>query len=72
MKPRKSFQALAAEYMGLAFLLPSSALVGYAIGYLLDRWLGTRFLYLVCLLLGIAGGMIELIRKIQKDMNSDA
>lgn len=55
------------EYLSLAFLLPSATFVGYAIGYFLDRTFGTSFLYLVFLLLGIAGGFIQLVRQIQKD-----
>ena len=33
----------------------------------LDRWLGTHFLYIVFLLLGIAAGFVQLIRQVQKD-----
>jgi F0F1-type ATP synthase assembly protein I len=62
--------AVAGEYLSLAFLLPASTFVGYVIGYLLDRWLGTHFLYLVFLLLGIAAGLIKLIQKFQRDSES--
>jgi len=55
------------RYLGLAFLIPSSALVGYLIGYLLDKWLHTKFLTLTFLILGIASGMIELVRELTKD-----
>jgi F0F1-type ATP synthase assembly protein I len=48
-------------------LLPASTLVGYIIGHLLDRLFGTRFLYIVFLLLGIASGFVKLIQQIQKD-----
>jgi F0F1-type ATP synthase assembly protein I len=54
------------KYYGLAFLIPCSILVGYAIGYGLDKWFGTTYLKLVFLLLGIASGMIELIRELNK------
>jgi len=37
MKRQKSPMATVGEYMGLAFLLPVSSFVGYAIGYLLDK-----------------------------------
>ena len=59
----KNIWVKAGEYSALAFLLPSSAFVGYAIGYLLDKWLGTTYLYLIFLVLGIVGGFIQLIRK---------
>ena len=55
------------RYSYLAFLLPVSTFVGYAIGYLLDKALHTHFLYLIFLLLGIAAGFIELIREINRD-----
>lgn len=54
------------KYYGLAFLIPCSILVGYAIGYGLDKYFGTTYLKLVFLLLGIASGMIELIRELNK------
>jgi F0F1-type ATP synthase assembly protein I len=63
--------AVAAQYLSLAFLLPASTFVGYLIGYLLDRWLGTTFLYLVFLLLGIAAGLIKLIQQFQRDSGGD-
>jgi F0F1-type ATP synthase assembly protein I len=55
------------KYMGLAFLLPVSTGVGYAIGYFLDRAFHTGFLKLTFLLLGIAAGFIELIRELNSE-----
>jgi len=55
------------EYMQLAFVLPAALVVGYIIGYLLDRALGTHFLYLVFLLVGIAAGIMQIVRKVNKD-----
>ncbi len=40
--------------------------MGWIIGSLLDRWLHTRNLYLVGLLLGIVAGFVELIRAVTK------
>ncbi|MGH9722764.1 MAG: AtpZ/AtpI family protein [Bryobacteraceae bacterium] len=48
-----------------------STFVGYVIGYYLDKWLGTHYLYLVFLLLGIASGFIQLIRQLQRDMKDN-
>ena len=56
--------------MSLAFVLPSSILVGYVIGYLIDKAFNTSFFYIIFLLIGIAAGFIELIREIQKDTNA--
>lgn len=54
------------RYSGLAFLIPVSILVGYTIGYFLDKAFGTQFLKVVFLFLGIASGMIELVRELTK------
>ncbi len=54
------------KYAGLTFLIPASVLVGYTIGYFLDKAFGTQFLKIVFLLLGVAAGMIELIRELTK------
>lgn len=68
---KKSPTQQAGEYMSLAFLLPASTFVGYAIGYLLDKAFGTHFLYLVFLLLGIAAGFVELIRRLLQNAKED-
>ena len=55
------------RYSQLAFMLPAATVAGYLLGSALDRWLHTSWLNVVGLLLGIAGGMIELIRTVLKD-----
>ena len=62
---------MVAEYTGLAFLLPAATLVGYAIGYLLDRAFHTHFLYMVFLILGIAAGFVQLIRQVTRDTRDE-
>ena len=62
---------MAGEYSGLAFLIPVSAAVGYGIGYGLDKWLGADYWHIVWLLLGIAAGMKELVRKVMVDFQKD-
>ena len=57
----------AGEYTALAFLLPVSTFVGYAIGYLLDKAFGTHFLYLVFLVIGTVSGFVQLIRQFLRD-----
>jgi F0F1-type ATP synthase assembly protein I len=71
MKRPKSFMAMVSEYTALAFLLPVSTLVGYSIGYILDKYFGTHYLYLVFLLLGIASGFVQLIRQLMRDTRDD-
>jgi F0F1-type ATP synthase assembly protein I len=68
---KKPFTTLVGEYTALAFLLPSATFVGYAIGYSLDKAFGTHWMYLVGLLLGIAGGFIQLIRQLLRDTKND-
>ena len=67
MKKQKPLMAQVAEYTSLAFLLPASALVGYVMGYFLDKAFGTHFLHIVFLLLGIAAGFVQLIRVLLRD-----
>ena len=45
--------------------------VGYGIGYLLDRLFGTSFLKIVFLVLGIASGFAQIIRKLSQDSRDD-
>ena len=65
--PKNNLFQQVGKYYGMAFLLPISALVGFAIGYFLDRAFGTHFLKIVFLFLGVASGTIELIRELSKD-----
>jgi len=52
------------KYLELALLLPISTMVGFGIGYGLDRLFGTHYLYLVFLFLGTAAGITQLIREL--------
>jgi F0F1-type ATP synthase assembly protein I len=60
--------AAAARYTSIAMTLPGAIFAGYLIGYGLDHWLGTTYLKIVCLILGILAGFIELIRNLMRDM----
>jgi len=55
------------KYYRVAFLLPASILVGFVIGYVLDKIFGTGFLKIIFLFLGVAAGIIEVIRELSKD-----
>ena len=52
------------QYLSLGLLLPVSTFVGYIVGYLLDRAIGTSFLRIVFLILGTVGGFVQLIRQL--------
>jgi F0F1-type ATP synthase assembly protein I len=71
-RPRpQSPMVVAGRYLSLAFVLPATTFAGYATGYLLDQWLGTSYLYIVFLLFGIAGGLIQIVRQFSKDIHRD-
>jgi F0F1-type ATP synthase assembly protein I len=68
---KKNFKAQVGEYTSLAFMLPAATLVGYVIGYLLDKAFHTHFLYIPFLILGIAAGFVQLIRQLMRDTRDD-
>ena len=51
------------KYMGLGFLAPGGAVVGYFMGYGLDKLFHTHFLYIVFLMLGAVGGLTAMVRE---------
>jgi F0F1-type ATP synthase assembly protein I len=55
------------RYSQIAFMLPAGTVAGYLLGSLCDRWLHTSWISIVGLLLGTAGGLIELIRTVSRD-----
>jgi len=59
------------EYTSLAFLLPVSALLGYGLGYFLDKEFETTWLYIAGLILGIVAGFVQLIRQLMRDTRDD-
>jgi F0F1-type ATP synthase assembly protein I len=64
---KKNVWVQVGEYTSLAFMLPAATLIGYGIGYLLDRALGTTFLKVIFLIFGMASGFLQVIRQVQKD-----
>jgi len=61
------FMAAALRYTAIATMLPASIFAGYLIGTFLDKWLGTGYLKIVFLVLGIAGGFVQLIRELMRN-----
>ena len=55
------------RYSQIALMLPAGVVVGWLVGSALDRWLHTSWISIVGLFLGIAAGMIELIRTVLRD-----
>jgi F0F1-type ATP synthase assembly protein I len=64
---KKSMLVLVAQYSSAGLALPVGAFVGYLLGGYLDKVFGTHFLYLVLLIAGVAGGLIQLLRLANSD-----
>jgi len=62
---RRSFQQLNL-ILSAGMIFPVSIVIGYIIGYLLDRWLGTSSLKIVFLLFGIVAGFVSFFRMISQ------
>jgi F0F1-type ATP synthase assembly protein I len=68
---KKPWPVVVGEYTTLAFLLPVSALIGYVLGYLLDKEFQTNWIYIPGLIVGIAAGFVQLIRQLMRDSRDD-
>ena len=64
---KKSAWVQVGRYSQLALMLPAGTVAGWLLGSAMDRWLHTSWINVVGLLLGIAAGMIELIRTVLRD-----
>jgi len=62
-------------YSSLGLILPAGAVVGYGIGWLVDRWLHTSpVVAIVLAFLGGAGGFLEVLQilaRAEKDADRD-
>jgi F0F1-type ATP synthase assembly protein I len=63
---KKNVWLLVARYGHIGFILPACVIVGLLIGSALDKWLGTKSLMLVGIILGSIAGFVELIRVMMK------
>ena len=63
---KKNVWVLVARYGHIGFILPACVIVGLLIGAALDKWLGTKSLMLVGIILGSVAGFVELIRIMMK------
>ena len=52
----------AARYSEIGFIIPAAIFLGYALGWLLDRWLHTHWLYLAGVIFGAVVGFVQMIR----------
>jgi F0F1-type ATP synthase assembly protein I len=65
--PNRNQWAQVARYVELGFVLPAATIAGWLLGAALDRWLHTGWIQGVGLILGSAGGIIELLRTLLTD-----
>ncbi|MEO5935922.1 MAG: AtpZ/AtpI family protein [Terriglobales bacterium] len=59
------------KYTHIAFALPFGVIAGLLLGSLVDSWLGTTYMRLVGLGLGIIAGFYDLFRTMQR-MNKES
>jgi len=62
-EPRNQWVQVA-RYIQLGFVLPTATVAGWLVGLALDHWLHTGWIRVVGLILGTAGGIIELLRAV--------
>jgi F0F1-type ATP synthase assembly protein I len=52
----------AEKYIQLGIALPAATFIGWFLGNLMDSWLGTHWIKIVGLFIGIAAGFVQLVR----------
>jgi len=67
---RRSYQQLS-SLLSAGMVFPVSLAIGYAIGYFLDRFFGTKYLTIIFLLLGIAAGFVSFFRAVSAASDLD-
>jgi F0F1-type ATP synthase assembly protein I len=67
--PPKSDRSLMwlGKYLSLALTLPASVVAGYILGAVLDHWLHWPILRAVGILLGMAAGLMQILRELSRD-----
>ncbi len=55
------------KYLSLALTLPASVVAGYIVGALADHWLHIPLLRAVGILLGMAAGVLQIIRELSRE-----
>lgn len=54
------------QYAHIGFAIPASTIAGWLLGAGLDYLLGTKWIYLVGMLLGVVAGFYDIIRTVQQ------
>lgn len=64
--PDKSGMHAFGRLLSVGLMLPIASIVGYGIGYEIDRHFGTHYWSLVVMLVGTVGGFVQLIRELTR------
>jgi len=67
MPDKNSMLGAVARYSGIAFTVPAAVVVGYFLGAWLDARFGTHSLYIVGVVIGAAGGLIQVVRQLTRE-----
>jgi F0F1-type ATP synthase assembly protein I len=67
MPDKNSMLGAVARYSGIAFTVPAAVVVGYFLGAWLDTRFGTHALYVAGVVIGAAGGLIQVVRELTRD-----
>ena len=70
-KPDKSFVWLG-KYLSLALTLPASVLAGYFLGALADHYLHAPVLRALGIMLGMAGGIVQILKELGQEGNRNS
>jgi F0F1-type ATP synthase assembly protein I len=58
--------AMVARYSEIGFIIPAAVFLGYILGWLLDRWLGTHWIYIAGVIFGAVVGFAQMIRSVMR------
>ncbi len=64
--------AQVARYSEIGFIIPAAVFLGYILGWLLDRWLGTHWIYIAGVIFGAVVGFVQMIRSVMRAEPPDA
>ena len=54
--------AVVARYSEIGFIIPAAVVLGFGLGWLLDHWLGTRWIAIAGVIFGAVVGFVHMIR----------
>jgi F0F1-type ATP synthase assembly protein I len=59
------------RYLSLALTLPASVAAGYILGSAADRWLHAPWLRAVGIVLGMAAGVVQILRELSRETKAE-